>query len=57
MSYASVDASDYSSAPRPMLMRMEDKLAASATMASPVEDFAPSKITLTAHVNVLFQLK
>ena len=56
MSYASVDASDYSPQPRPMLMRM-DKSAAGATMASPVEDFAPSKITLTAHVNVLFQLK
>jgi uncharacterized protein YggE len=56
MSYASVDASDFSPQPRPMLMRM-DKSAASGAMASPVEDFAPSKITLTAHVNVLFQLK
>ncbi len=56
MSYASVDASEYIPQPRPMMMRAQmsaDKLAA----PSPVQDFAPAKVAVTAHVNVLFQLK
>lgn len=56
MTYASVDASEFIPQPRPMMMRMEAK-ANGLAGASPVEDFSPAKVTVTAHVNVLFQLK
>ncbi len=55
MTYASVDANDFVPQPRPM-MRTEARANAGAA-ASPVEEFAPAKVTMTAHVNVLFQLK
>jgi len=55
MSYASVDASNFIPQPRPLMMK---SLAASELAAtSPVQDFAPAKIIITAHVNVLFVLK
>lgn len=53
MSYASVDANEFIPQPRPM-MRAQNMAKAAP---SPMEDFAPAKITITAHVNVLFQLK
>jgi uncharacterized protein YggE len=53
MSYASVDANEFVPQPRPM-MRAQNMAKAAP---SPIEDFAPTKITVTAHVNVLFQLK
>jgi hypothetical protein len=28
-----------------------------AAAATPIQDFSPQKISMTAHVNVLFQLK
>jgi hypothetical protein len=55
MSYASVDASEFTPQPRPMMMKAH--AAGNVSAASPVEDFAPAKITMTAHVNVLFELK
>ncbi len=55
MSYASVDATEFLPQPRPMMMRMAASQASAPP--SPVEDFTPSKITLTVHVNVLFHLK
>jgi uncharacterized protein YggE len=54
MSYASVDANEFVPQPRPMMMRAQNMAKAAP---SPMEDFAPAKITVTAHVNVLFQLK
>jgi hypothetical protein len=53
MIYASVDANDFVPQPRPM-MRMEAKANAGA---SPIEEFTPAMVTMTAHVNALFQLK
>jgi uncharacterized protein YggE len=55
MSYASVDVSEFVPQPRP-IMRMEAK-ATSLAAPSPVEEFAPAAISVTAHVNVLFTLK
>lgn len=55
MTYASIDASDFVPQPRPM-MRMAAKANALAA-SSPIEEFAPAKVTMTAHVNILFQLK
>lgn len=55
MSYASVDATEFLPQPRPMMMRMAASQAGAPP--SPMEDFTPSKITLTAHVNILFHLK
>ncbi len=55
MSYASVDANDFNPQPRPV-MRMAAKASALAE-ESPVAEFAPAKVTMTAHVNVLFQIK
>lgn len=55
MSYASVDASEFT--PRPIPMLMKARAANNLTEPSPVQDFAPAKIEMTAHVNVLFQLK
>lgn len=58
MSYASVDANEFMPQPRPMMVRMQAKAAGNSMGdATPVQDFAPAKITLTAHVNVLFKLK
>jgi uncharacterized protein YggE len=54
LSYASVDTSGFAPQPRPMMMRA-NKMESAAP--SPLEDFAPTKITITAHVNALFQLK
>lgn len=53
MSYASVDASEFTPRPIPVMMRAQVANGA----PSPVQDFAPVKIEMTAHVNVLFQLK
>jgi hypothetical protein len=53
LSYASVDANEFIPQPRPMMMMK----AQNAAQPSPMQDFAPSKITVSAHVNALFQLK
>lgn len=54
MSYASVEANEFVPHPRPLMMRMAGEKTAAP---SPIEDFTPAAITVTAHVNVLFQLK
>lgn len=54
MTYASVEANEFIPHPRPLMMSMAREKAAAP---SPIEDFTPSTITVTAHVNVLFQLK
>jgi uncharacterized protein len=56
MSYASVDVNELMLQPRPMMMKAQ-AMNRTAAEPSPVQDFTPSKITITAHVNVLFQLK
>ncbi len=55
MSYASVDVNEIMLQPRPMMKAQAMNRAAAEP--SPMQDFTPSKITITAHVNVLFQLK
>jgi uncharacterized protein len=54
MSYASVDANDFVPQPRTIMMKAQ-RMEAGAP--SPLQDFAPTMITITARVNVLFQLK
>ncbi len=56
MSYASVDVNEIMFQPRPMMMKAQ-VLNRAAEEPSPVQDFTPSQVTITAHVNVLFQLK
>jgi len=55
MSYASVDVNEIMFPPRPMMMKAQ--MNRGVAQPSPVQDFAPGKITITAHVNVLFKLK
>lgn len=54
MTYASVEANEFVPRPRPLMMSAARE---KATEPSPIEDFTPGTITVTAHVNVLFQLK
>jgi uncharacterized protein len=54
LSYASVDTFENVQGPRPMLMgAMKRELAAPA----PTEEFTPQEVTVTAHVNAVFNLK
>ncbi len=55
LSYASVDTFENV---RPMMSRMARPMAAMASSApAPTEDFTPQNVTVTAHVNALFNLK
>jgi uncharacterized protein len=56
LSYASVDTFEN---PRPMMPRMARAMNAMAAAAppAPTEDFTPQTVTVTAHVNALFNLK
>jgi hypothetical protein len=55
MSFASVDANDFIPQPRPMMMKAQRMTADNSP--TPIQDFTPATVTLTAHVNVLFDLK
>ena len=55
LSYASVDTFEN---PRPIMPRMAHPMAAMANAApAPTEEFTPQTVTVTAHVNALFELK
>jgi hypothetical protein len=54
LSYASVDTNEPMPRPRPLMFSNKAKADAAPDVT---EDFAPAKITVTAHVNALFQLK
>lgn len=54
LSYASVDT--YEPSPRPMAMAMK-AAAPAAALNAPTEQFAAQKVTVTAHVNALYNLK
>jgi uncharacterized protein YggE len=56
LSYASVDTFEN---PRPVMPRMARPMAAMANAAppAPTEEFTPQTVTVTAHVNALFNLK
>ena len=56
LSYASVDT--FERAPRPMPMAMQAAAPrVGAALPAPTEEFAAQKVTATAHVNVLYNLK
>jgi uncharacterized protein YggE len=55
LSYASVDTFE---SPRPVVARMARSMAMqSAAPSPPTEEFTPQDVTVTAHVNALFNLK
>ncbi len=56
LSYASVDTFE---SPRPMMPRMARAMnvMAAAAPPAPTEEFTPQTVTVTAHVNALFNLK
>jgi uncharacterized protein YggE len=55
LSYASVDTFEN---PRPVVARMARSMAApNAAPPPPTEEFTPQNVTVTAHVNALFNLK
>jgi uncharacterized protein YggE len=54
MVYVSVDTFE---PPRPMPMMYSKGVSAMAAQAPPTEEFSAQKITVTAHVNVMFALK
>ena len=56
LSYASVDVSEGGGAPYPVLP-MRAMAMKGAAVPGPTEEFTPQKITVTAHVNALFELK
>ena len=58
LSYASVDTYEQPR-PRPMMMQAQAPMAMKAADATsaPTEDFGAQKITVTAHVNALYNLK
>lgn len=56
LSYASVDTFENVRV-QPMLMAAPMAKMAPGAMASPTEEFSPQNVTVTAHVNALFQLK
>jgi uncharacterized protein YggE len=55
LSYASVDVSEPGPIIRPMMRAQA--MAAGAAAPAPTEEFTPQKITVTAHVNALYNLK
>lgn len=58
LSYASVDTFEPGPIMRPMMMKGAAPMAAGmAAPPPPTEEFAPQKITITAHVNALYNLK
>jgi hypothetical protein len=54
LSYASVDVFEN---PRIVAPRMARAMAAAASAPAPTEEFTPQNVTVTAHVNALFNLK
>jgi uncharacterized protein len=54
LSYASVDISENTRVIMPMRSRA---MAMAAQAPAPTEEFSPQKVTITAHVNALFELK
>lgn len=57
LSYASVDTFEPTPIMRPMAMKAYSVGMADAAPPPPTQDFTPQKITVTAHVNALYNLK
>ncbi len=57
LSYASVDVSEPGPIIRPMMMKAAAPMGAGAAPPPPTEEFTPQKITVTAHVNALYNLQ
>ena len=56
LAYASVDTFEQQP-PMPLLAMREKAMVAGAAPEAPTEQFTPQKVTVTAHVNALFNLK
>jgi uncharacterized protein len=56
LAYASVDTFDQQP-PIPMVAMRSKAMAAEAAPEAPTEQFTPQKVTVTAHVNAIFNLK
>jgi uncharacterized protein len=56
LSYASVDTYEQPR-PRPMMMAAPMAMKSADAMSAPTEDFGAQKITVTAHVNAMYNLK
>ncbi len=54
LSYASVDTFENA---RPIMPRMARSMAMAAAAPAPTEEFSPQTITVTAHVNAVFQMR
>lgn len=57
LSYASVDTFENPHFPAPRMARAMAAAAPNAATPAPTEEFAPQNVTVTAHVNALFNLK
>ena len=57
LSYASVDVSEPSPIMRPMMMKSSNMAFGAAAPPPPTEDFTPQKITVTSHVNALYNMQ
>jgi len=57
LSYASVDTFENPRIVMPRMARAMAAAAPNATTPAPTEDFTPQNVTVTAHVNALFNLK
>jgi uncharacterized protein YggE len=57
LSYASVDTFENVHPPMPRMARPMAAMAGAAPPPPPTEDFTPQTVTVTAHVNALFNLK
>lgn len=57
LSYASVDTFENPHLPMPRMARAMAATAPNAATPAPTEEFTPQNVTVTAHVNALFNLK
>src|SRR4051812_6654138 len=57
LSYASVDTFENPHIAMPRMARAMGPMAANAAAPAPTEEFTPQTVTVTAHVNALFNLK
>lgn len=57
LSYASVDTFENPRTPMPRMLRAMAAAAPNAATPAPTEEFTPQNVTVTAHVNALFNLK
>jgi len=57
LSYASVDVSEPGPIMRPMMMKASNMAFGEAAPPAPTQEFTPQKITVTSHVNALYNMQ